>query len=276
MKEVTAMPSPDSPDSPNGTDSPDGTDVVLSIRGLTKEFVLHTIDGRRVEALSGVDLEVRAGEHVVLAGASGAGKSTLLRCVYRTYLPGGGAIVFRRGDGREVDLARLPDASVAALRGREIGYVSQFLRAEPRRATVDVVARAGVARGLSVPAAREAAQDALARLNIEPKLWAMYPTVLSGGQKQRVNLASGLISPPRLLLLDEPVSALDPVNREAVLALIERLAGSGVAVLSVFHDLDAIERLADRVVVLGGGRVVASGEPSQILHDPSYDLEVAR
>jgi alpha-D-ribose 1-methylphosphonate 5-triphosphate synthase subunit PhnL len=251
-------------------------DVVLSVRGLSKEFVLHTIDGRRVGALSGVDLDVRSGEHVVLAGASGAGKSTLLRCIYRTYLPGSGTILFRRDDRETVDLARLPDAHVAALRGREIGYVSQFLRAEPRRATVDVVVRAGVARGLTVPEAREAAEDALASLNIEPALWPMYPTVLSGGQKQRVNLASGLISPPRLLLLDEPVSALDPVNREAVLALVERLAGSGVAVLSVFHDLDAIERLADRVVVLEGGRIVASGEPRQILHDPSHDLEVAR
>jgi alpha-D-ribose 1-methylphosphonate 5-triphosphate synthase subunit PhnL len=175
-----------------------------------------------------------------------------------------------------VDLATADDDTMLDLRAGEIGYVSQFLRTEPRRATVDVVARAGVARGLTTSEARHAAEDALTRLNIEPKLWAMYPTVLSDGQKQRVNLASGLISPPRLLLLDEPVSALDPVNREAVLALIERLAGAGVAVLSVFHDLDAIERLADRVVVLDGGRVVASGEPRQILHDPSYDLEVAR
>lgn len=252
------------------------TETVLSVRGLTKQFVLHTIDGRRVPALAGVDLEVHAGEHVVLAGASGVGKSSLLRCVYRTYLPGSGAIRFTRADGRVVDLATLPDAEVVRLRGREIGYVSQFLRAEPRRATVDVVARAGVARGMSPAGATRAAEDALRRLNIERKLWAMYPTVLSGGQKQRVNLASGLISPPRLLLLDEPVSALDPVNREAVLALIERLAYSGVAVLSVFHDLDAIERLADRVVVLADGKVVATGPPSEILHDPSYELEVAR
>lgn len=252
------------------------TDTVLSVRGLTKEFVLHTIDGRRVPALDGVDLDVRAGEHVVLAGASGAGKSSLLRCVYRTYLPGGGEIVFTRADGSRVDLARLPDAEVASLRGREIGYVSQFLKTEPRRATVDVVARAGTARGMTPPDARHAAEGALDQLNIEPKLWAMYPTVLSGGQKQRVNLASGLISPPRLLLLDEPVSALDPVNREAVLALVERLADTGVAVLSVFHDLDAIERLADRVVVLDRGRAVATGPPREILHDPAYDLEVAR
>ncbi|MQA03982.1 MAG: ATP-binding cassette domain-containing protein [Streptosporangiales bacterium] len=255
---------------------PAAEEPVLAVRGLVKEFTLHLIDGRRVPALDGVDLDVHAGEHVVLAGASGAGKSTLLRCVYRTYLPGGGEVLFRRGDGSRVDLAALPDAEVAKLRGREIGYVSQFLKTEPRKATADVVAGAGVARGMSAGDARSAAADALERLNIERKLWAMYPTVLSGGQKQRVNLASGLISPPRLLLLDEPVSALDPVNREAVLGLIERLTGAGVAVLSVFHDLEAIERLADRVVVLGGGQVVASGPPTEILRDPAYDLEVAR
>jgi alpha-D-ribose 1-methylphosphonate 5-triphosphate synthase subunit PhnL len=104
----------------------------------------------------------------------------------------------------------------------------------------------------------------------------MHTTVLSGGQKQRVNLAAGTISPPRLLLLDEPVSALDPANREAVLSMIAELSGSGVAVLSVFHDLDAIERLATRVVVLDAGRVAADGEPARVLRDSRLNLEVAR
>lgn len=102
----------------------------------------------------------------------------------------------------------------------------------------------------------------------------MHTTVLSGGQKQRVNLAAGTISPPRLLLLDEPVSALDPVNREAVLAMIADLTGAGVAVLSVFHDLDAIERLATRVVVLEDGLVAAGGAPADVLRNSA--VEVAR
>ncbi|MGV9386375.1 ATP-binding cassette domain-containing protein [Nonomuraea sp. NPDC003707] len=249
---------------------------VLEIRGLVKSFTLHTIDGRTVGALHGVDLDVAAGEHVALAGASGAGKSSLLRCVHRTYVPTAGRILLRTSSGQSVDLAALPDAQVADLRGRELGYVSQFLRAEPRRAVLDVVARAGAARGLDLDAARDAAAAALRRLGIEERLWAMHTTVLSGGQKQRVNLAAGTISPPRLLLLDEPVSALDPVNREAVLSMIADLTGAGVAVLSVFHDLDAIERLATRVVVLKDGRVAADGPPGAVLRESELNLEVAR
>ncbi|MBF8192232.1 ATP-binding cassette domain-containing protein [Nonomuraea sp. K274] len=249
---------------------------VLEIRGLVKSFTLHTIDGRTVGALHGVDLDVAAGEHVALAGSSGAGKSSLLRCVHRTYVPTSGRILLRTSSGSRVDLAALPDAQVADLRGRELGYVSQFLRAEPRRAVLDIVARAGVARGLDPGAARDAAAAALRRLGIDERLWAMHATVLSGGQKQRVNLAAGTISPPRLLLLDEPVSALDPVNREAVLSMIADLTEAGVAVLSVFHDLDAIERLATRVVVLRDGRVAADGPPAAVLRDSELNLEVAR
>jgi alpha-D-ribose 1-methylphosphonate 5-triphosphate synthase subunit PhnL len=247
---------------------------VLTVRGLAKSFTLHTIDGRVVEALRGVDLDVAAAEHVALAGTSGAGKSSLLRCVYRTYLPTAGSVLLRTSTGRVVDLAALPDSEVADLRGRELGYVSQFLRSEPRRSVLDVVARAGAGRGMDPETARDAAAAALRRLGIDEPLWAMHTTVLSGGQKQRVNLAAGTISPPRLLLLDEPVSALDPANREAVLAMIAELTEAGVAVLSVFHDLDAIERLATRVVVLDDGRVAADGTPSHVL--PALHLEVAR
>ncbi|MGW3956543.1 ATP-binding cassette domain-containing protein [Streptomyces sp. NPDC004752] len=251
-------------------------DTVLSVRGLRKDFTLHTIDGRTVEALHGVDLDVRPGEHVALAGTSGAGKSTLLRCVYRTYLSGSGHIWFRTADGELLDVAALPDAEAADLRGQEIGYVSQFLRPQPRRSVLSIVTSAGVARGMDRADAAEAAAAALRQVDIAEHLWDMHATVLSGGQKQRVNIAAGTIAPPRLLLLDEPVSALDPANRAAVLELIARLEETGTAVLSVFHDLDAIERLATRVVVLGGGRVLATGAPVDILHNPDLPLEVAR
>jgi alpha-D-ribose 1-methylphosphonate 5-triphosphate synthase subunit PhnL len=254
----------------------DGEHPVLVVRGLVKRFTLHLIGGGVAQALSGIDLDVAAGEHVALAGASGAGKSTLLRCVYRTYLANGGQIRFRAGDGRVVDLATVPDEQVRALRGREIGYVSQFLRAEPRRAVVDIVTRAGTARGMAPGPARRAAQEALARVGIEESLWPRHAAVLSGGQKQRVNLAAGTISPPRLLLLDEPVSALDPGNRAAVLDMIADLRNAGVAVLTVFHDLDAMERLADRVVVLRDGRVVDSGTPGEVLRTRRRSSEVAR
>ena len=238
---------------------------ILRVLDLHKSFTLHAIDGREVLALDGVSLDVRAGEHVALAGTSGAGKSSLLKCIYRTYLPTAGQVWFRRHDGDEVELTGLADAALADLREHEIGYVSQFLRAEPRRGVLDVVARAGVRRGMAADVAREAAADALRRVNIAESLWATYPTLLSGGEKQRVNLAAGTIEPPRLLLLDEPVSALDPANRESVLDLIADLTTKGVAVLAVFHDLDAMLRLASRVVLMRRGRVAEVGDPATVL-----------
>lgn len=224
--------------------------ALLEVRDLHKRFTLHHLGGRTVVGLDGVDIDVSPGEHVAVAGPSGSGKSSLLKCVYRTYLPDSGSI--RLGP---IDLTQLDDAAMADLRERQVGYVSQFLRAAPRRSAFDVVAGAARRRGLDHDTASAAAADSLARVNIAESLWATYPTLLSGGEKQRVNLAAGMVSPPRLLLLDEPVASLDPANREAVLEFVSGLTDAGVAVLAVFHDHDIIRRLADRVVVLQSGRV---------------------
>ncbi|MFP3906236.1 MAG: phosphonate C-P lyase system protein PhnL [Acidimicrobiales bacterium] len=248
------------------TDQSDPTESpILRVVDLHKSFTLHAIDGRDVVALDGVSIDVSPGEHVALAGTSGAGKSSLLKCVFRTYLPSAGRVWFQPDNGGPVDLVQLPDAELASLREHQIGYVSQFLRAEPRRGVLDVVARAGLRRGMGLDAARDAAADALRRVNIAESLWQTYPTLLSGGEKQRVNLAAGTIQPPRLLLLDEPVSALDPENRESVLDLIADLTTKGVAVLAVFHDLDAMLRLASRVVLMRQGRVADMGDPAAVL-----------
>lgn len=245
---------------PGGTATP-----LLSIRRLLKRFTLHAVDGRTIVGLDGVDLDVGYREHVALAGLSGAGKSSLLKCVNRTYVAETGSIRYRTGGGATVDLVTLPDGDMADLREREIGYVSQFLRAEPRRGVLDVVARAAQRMGATDDDARDRAADVLQRVNIAESLWATYPTLLSGGEKQRVNLAAGIVVAPRLLLLDEPVSALDPANRQAVLDVIAELTARGATVLSVFHDLDAMAQLADRIVVLSTGRIVGDGPAAEIL-----------
>ena len=237
---------------------------VLTVRNLRKTFTLHTIDGRTVVSLDGVNLDVAAGEHVSIAGPNGAGKSSLLRCIHRTYLPDSGSIVLHQSAG-PVELTQLPDRAMAGLRGRDICYVSQFLEAPPRTGALEVVAEAARRRGLSQDAARDAAAASLRRLGLEETLWDVDCGVLSGGERQRINLAAGTVNPPRLLLLDEPVSALDPANREVALNLIGSLAAHGVAVLAVFHDLDAIQRLATRVLRLDDGRITAEGTADQVL-----------
>lgn len=236
---------------------------VLEIRDLTKTFTLHAV-GRTVTSLRGVDLDVAAGEHVALAGSSGAGKSSLLRCVHRSYLPDSGTVVLHTGDG-PVELRTLDDRGLVRLRARELGYVSQFLTAPPRTGPWALVAAAARRRGLDAADAADAAVAALRRLALDEALWDVDCGVLSGGERQRVNLAAATVAPPRLLLLDEPVSALDPANRELALDLVASLSGRGVAVLAVFHDADAMRRLATRVVEFGGGRVVRQGAPAEVL-----------
>lgn len=240
------------------------TKNVLSVRNLRKTFTLHTIDGRTVTSLHGVDLDVAAGEHVALAGPSGAGKSSLLRCVHRSYLPDSGTVTLATDTG-PVELTALPDREMARLRGRELGYVSQFLSAPPRTGPMEVVAAAGRRRGMDRGDARDAAAESLRRLALDEVLWDVDCSVLSGGERQRVNIAAGTVNPPRLLLLDEPVSALDPVNRERALELIASLSAQGVAVLAVFHDLDAMHRLASRVIRFHEGRVAAAGSAAEVL-----------
>jgi alpha-D-ribose 1-methylphosphonate 5-triphosphate synthase subunit PhnL len=237
---------------------------VLSVRALCKSFTLHTIDGRVVHSLRGVDLEVRAGEHVALAGPSGAGKSSLLRCINRTYLPDSGSVLLHTAGDQQIELTELSDRAMARLRSREFGYVAQFLTAPPRTSPQEFVAAAARRRGIDRAEAREAAADALRRLNLDEVLWDVDCSVLSGGERQRVNLAAGTVRPPRLLLLDEPVSALDPANREAALELIATLTAQDVAVLAVFHDQDAMRRLASRVVLMRDGQIVDDGAPADI------------
>ena len=239
-------------------------DPVLDVRLLGKSFVLHAVSGREVVALRDFTFSLSTGEHVALAGMSGAGKSTLLKCIYRTYRPTCGEVWLQIHAGEYVDMCALTDAEVAAIRGHEIGYVSQFLRSEPRRGAHDIVMKSALQRGMSEHDAREAAQLALTRVGLEPHLWDVYASVLSGGEKQRVNLAAGTVHPPRLLLLDEPLSALDPENRERALELIGSLTRRGVAIVSIFHDLEAIQRLATRVLVVEKGRLVAERDPRDL------------
>lgn len=245
---------------------------ILRVSRLSKTFTMHGVGGRQVPSLRDVSLDLAVGEHLAIAGASGAGKSSLLRCIYRNYLPDSGSVTLRSDDG-EVDLTTLPDRHMARLRGRKIGYVSQFLQAPPRVGPLELVTLAARRRGLDAAAARAAAEESLLRLGIEELLWDIDCSVLSGGERQRVNLAAGTVSPPQLLLLDEPVSALDPSNRERALLMIEDLRRRNVSVLAVYHDMNIIRRLATRVLVMERGHVVATGAPGEVLDGHHTALE---
>lgn len=222
---------------------------ILSVSGLAKEFVLHTQDAARIPVLSGLGLTVAAGECVALAGPSGAGKSTLLRSLYGNYKPDAGSILVRAGETC-VDIARADPRTVIALRRTTLGYVSQFLRVIPRVPAIDIVAEPLLALGRSAEAARERAAQLLARLRIPERLWRLAPATFSGGEQQRVNIARGFAADYPVLLLDEPTASLDPDNRDTVVGLILEAKARGAAIVGILHDIEARDRVADRVFTL--------------------------
>ena len=222
---------------------------ILRVEGYTKHFELHE-QGKVIPSSCDVNLNVNSGQLTALIGPTGAGKSTVLKGIYRTYLPTSGRLLYRTVSGHEVDLAQADEHSVLELRRTEISFVTQFLHALPRQATEDVVAQPLLLKGMDKAEAQNIAREMLAAMNLPERLWGISPATFSGGEKQRVNLARGLVSRPRLLLLDEPTASLDPETTERVVRLIENLKHEDVAMLAIFHHPDLVKRMADNVVEL--------------------------
>jgi alpha-D-ribose 1-methylphosphonate 5-triphosphate synthase subunit PhnL len=223
--------------------------VMLCTDGLAKGFTLHLQGGVRIPVLSGIRLELNAGECVVLSGPSGVGKSTLLRSLYGNYRTDSGRIMIRH-HGAMVDLAGADPRTVVAIRHDTLGYVSQFLRVVPRVPALDVVAEVLIGRGSPQNEARRIATALLLRLNIPRRLHALPPATFSGGEQQRVNLARGFIGGHPVLLLDEPTASLDAENRAAVVAMINEAKARGTAIIAICHDSDVRDAIADRLFPL--------------------------
>lgn len=237
---------------------------LLQLRNLGKAITLHILDGAVVEPFTDVSFDVLEGEFVAIVGPSGSGKSSVVKTIHRTYLASAGEALYRTGSGETVDLASASDRKVLSLRRAEIGFVSQFLKVEPRVPAIDIVARPLLRRGVEPETARARAAELLEQLDVPPRLCKSYPALFSGGEQQRINIARALISSPRLLIADEPTSALDSRNTGRVIEAFLAARGQGMTMLGVFHDLDLIERIADRVVVMGNGRVEAAGRIGEV------------
>ena len=222
-------------------------DIVLRIDGVAKSFTMHLRGGAVLPVVRGVTFDLAAGEIAVLGGPSGVGKSSILKMIYGNYHVERGAILLR--DGRTwVDVAQSPPRRMLALRKTAIGYVSQFLRAIPRVAAIDLVAAAAREGGLAERPARDKAASLLARLNLPERLWGLPPATFSGGEQQRVNIARGFASVHPILLLDEPTASLDAASRARVIELIVERRNAGSALLGIFHDQELARSLADRVI----------------------------
>jgi alpha-D-ribose 1-methylphosphonate 5-triphosphate synthase subunit PhnL len=222
---------------------------ILEVEGFNKTFINHA-QGTIIPSSNDVNFKVFPGRLTALIGPTGTGKSSVLKGVYRSYLPSAGRIVFRTAAGTQIDLAQASEHQILDLRREEIGFVTQFLYCLPRRGAQDVVAEPLLKRGMDQSEARTQACALLDALNVPERLWSVPPATFSGGEKQRVNLARGLISRPRLLLLDEPTASLDPLTTDRVIQQLDGLKAHGVAMLAIFHHPELVERIADDVVTL--------------------------
>jgi polar amino acid transport system ATP-binding protein len=243
-------------------------DVVVSIRGLGKSFGANRV-------LTGIDLDVHRGEVVAIIGPSGSGKTTLLRCVnaLETYEEGS-----LRLDGKEVAYVedstgrrrRRKEGELSAIR-TETGMVFQMFYLFPHlTAAENVMLGLRKVRGKSKPQARAIAEQWLFRVGLADK-FDSYPAQLSGGQQQRVGIARAVAMEPKVLLLDEITSALDPELVGEVLAVVRKLAKDGMTMLLVTHEMSFAREVSDLVVFMDAGKIVIKDSPANVLENPKHE-----
>ncbi|MBF8703766.1 dipeptide ABC transporter ATP-binding protein [Pseudomonas putida] len=244
----------------------DGVDeqpVVLEARGLSKAFVGP--DGRLRQVLDGVSLQVRAGQTLGVVGESGSGKSTLGRILLGLERPEQGSLQLAGQDWLALSAAQQRQAR----QGIQVVFQDPQASFDPRytvlRVLAEALAHAGVPRALQ----RTEAAALLERVQLPVGLLDRRPLELSGGQRQRIAIARALAMKPRVLVLDEPVSALDVSVQARILALLAELkAELNLACLFISHDLGVVEQVSDQVLVMQGGRVVEQGAAAQVLGQP--------
>ena len=228
--------------------------AAIAIAGLHKWFGAH-------HALRGIDLSVAAGERVVVCGPSGSGKSTLVRCI-------NGLETFEQGRVTVNGIALDGDPRTLRRVRRGVGMVFQQFNLFPHLTVLENLCLAPVRAAGVAPAEAEArARRYLARVRI-PEQADKYPGQLSGGQQQRVAIARALCMEPQIMLFDEPTSALDPEMIKEVLDVIVELAGDGMTMVCVTHEMGLARAMADRIVFLDAGEVVEAAPPETFFTAP--------
>ena len=234
--------------------------MILELRNVSYRYRAGAL------ALDDVSIGVAAGQSVGLVGESGSGKSTIVRLMLALARPTTGAVLF---EGRPIAPASLRRFRAAV----QTVFQDPYSSLDPRQNIESIVAEPlrslGLARGAE---ARAQVTAALAAVGLPAEVLGRYPHEFSGGQRQRIAIARATVCHPRLLLADEPVSALDVTTRIQVIDLLAELrASTGLAILMVSHDLSAIAALCEQTVVLNQGRVVESGPTASILTAPRED-----
>jgi polar amino acid transport system ATP-binding protein len=227
---------------------------VLRAENVVKLYGDHAV-------LRGIDLDVVEGEVVALVGASGSGKSTLLRCLCLLEPVSDGRVLL---DGEDITDPRVRADRVRA----RFGVVFQAFNLFPHLSVMENICLAPrLVHGRSRADAHARARGLLVRIGLADTAGA-YPDRLSGGQQQRVAIVRAVATDPRVLLLDEVTSALDPTLVAEVLGLVRELAGQGRTIVMATHELGFARQVADRVCMLAEGTIIEQGPPSQVLGEP--------
>lgn len=235
------------------------TDVknsIIEIKNLHKSFGEHQV-------LRGIDLSIEEKSVVVIIGPSGSGKSTLLRCMNLLEEPTDGQIIVNGHDitgGADINKVR-----------EEVGMVFQRFNLFPHMTVLGNITLAPVkVKGMDKKAAEAVGRELLERVGLFDKADA-YPPQLSGGQQQRVAIARALAMKPKVILFDEPTSALDPEMVKEVLDVMKDLAGEGMTMVVVTHEMGFAREVGDRLLFIDGGHILEDGEPNEVFANPKNE-----
>ncbi|AJG99869.1 amino acid ABC transporter ATP-binding protein [Clostridium beijerinckii] len=233
---------------------------MIEVKDVHKTFKHNNI-------LKGIDLNIKAGEVIVIIGPSGSGKTTFLRCLNFLERADEGTIVI---DNKSINLKKATKKEVLEVR-KKTAFVFQNYNLFNNKTVIENV-MLGLTVGRKVPKkeAEELAKSALDKVGLSDK-YNVYPNTLSGGQQQRVGIARAIVLNPEIILFDEPTSALDPERVGEVLSVIKKLADEGVTMVIVTHELSFAQDVASRIIFIDGGVIVEEGTPKEIFIFPKED-----